>query len=151
MSVHTPMSGETLYASLGGEAALHRTVEAFYASVLVDPLLQPLFGTGQPTHVDHLTAFFGEVLGGPARYTGELGGFPALLEAHRGLHIGEPQRQRFVALFLAAAEQTGLAGAPHLRAALASYLEFGTEVARQNSWAETDADLHPCQEVPRWG
>lgn len=140
----------TLFDHVGGEPALHRLIEVFYASVLVDPLLHPLFGKGQPTHVDHLTAFFAEVFGGPGRYTDQLGGFPALLAAHRGLRIGEEQRQRFVTLFVSAAEQTGLAAEPRLRAALTSYVEFGTEVAKQNSWAEREADLHPCQEVPHW-
>lgn len=139
-----------LLDDLGGTLALHRMVEVFYASVLVDPLLQPLFGAGHPHHVDHLTAFLAEVFGGPDRYTAELGGFPALLAAHRGLRIREDQRQRFVALFTAAAEQTGLAADPRLRDALTSYVEFGTEVATQNSWADDEAGLHPCQVVPRW-
>jgi hemoglobin len=46
-----------LYDFAGGEEALHRLEDAFYTSVLKDPLLQPLFGAGQPQHVDHLTAF----------------------------------------------------------------------------------------------
>ena len=29
-------------------------------------------------------------------------------------------------------------------------VEFGTEVAVQNSWATTDAELHPLREVPKW-
>ncbi len=39
------------------------------SSVLVDPLLQPLFGEGQPQHVDHLTAVTAESFGGPDRFT----------------------------------------------------------------------------------
>ena len=41
----------------GGEKAIRRFIEVFYASVLSDPVLQPLFDKGQPTHVEHLTAF----------------------------------------------------------------------------------------------
>jgi hemoglobin len=144
------MTQPTLLAHLGGVDALRRTVADFYGTVLADPLLHPLFGDGRPEHVDHLTAFLAEVFGGQARYTDELGGFPALLAAHRGLKINDEQRARFVALFLAAADRTGLPADPPFRAALAGYLDFGTEVAQVNSHATSDADLHECQEVPRW-
>ncbi|WP_018637579.1 hypothetical protein [Parafrankia elaeagni] len=30
------------------------------------------------------------------------------------------------------------------------HVEFGVQVAQQNSWAATDADLHPIREVPVW-
>ncbi len=38
----------SLYEHAGGEDGLHRLEETFYAAVLADPLLQPLFGEGQP-------------------------------------------------------------------------------------------------------
>jgi hemoglobin len=47
----------SLFEYAGGEEGLHRMEQVFYDSVLRDPLLQPLFGVGRPTHVDHLTAF----------------------------------------------------------------------------------------------
>lgn len=40
----------SLYKHAGGEQAIHRLEEAFYAGVLADPLLQP-FGQGQPHRV----------------------------------------------------------------------------------------------------
>src|SRR3954454_7041500 len=85
----------TLYEHAGGEAALHRLEQIFYDSVLRDPLLQPLFGAGQPEHVDHLTQFTAETFGGPDRFTRELG-FAHLIEVHRGLNITETQRARLV-------------------------------------------------------
>jgi hemoglobin len=36
------------------------------------------------------------------------------------------------------------------REAVRSHVEFGSNVAMQNSLAETDEDLHPLREVPRW-
>jgi hemoglobin len=141
---------ETLYEHVGNEDALRRTISVWYASVLRDPVLHPLFGEGRPTHVDHLTAFFAEVFGGPTRFTDELGGFPALLAAHRGKQITEEQRRRFIELFLQAADETDLADDEPFRRALTGYLEFGTEVAVVNSHATSEAELHPCQEVPRW-
>jgi hemoglobin len=146
----TEASSTTLYDHVGGGDGVHRLVAAWYPTVLADPLLAPLFGEGRPEHVPHLTAFLSEVFGGPRRYTEELGGFPALLAPHRGKHIREDQRARFVDLFLAAADVAAWPSDTRTRDALRAYLDFGTEVAAQNSSAVSDDDLHPCQEVPRW-
>jgi hemoglobin len=140
----------TLYEHAGGEEAIHRLEEIFYASVLADPLLQPLFGAGQPHHVDHLTAFTSESFGGPDRFTRDLGGFDGLIAAHRHKHISEEQRQRFVELYLAALDQAGLPDDPAFREAVREHVEFGSQVAVQNSHAETDDELHPLREVPHW-
>lgn len=139
-----------MHERLGGETGIRRTVEAFYASLLTDPLLQPLFGEGAPHHVDHLTAFLTEVFGGASRYTDELGGFATLLAAHRGLAITDEQRQRFIDLFDAAAKAQGLSDDPAVLTEVHDYMVFGTEVAQVNSHAKGEDDLHPCQEVPRW-
>lgn len=130
--------------------AIHRLEEAFYASVLKDPLLQPLFGAGQPHHVDHLTAFTAESFGGPDRFTRELGGFDTLIAAHRHLKITEAQRQRFVELYLSALDAVGMPDDQPFREAVQQQIEFGSRVAMQNSHAERDEDLYPLHEVPRW-
>jgi hemoglobin len=139
----------TIYEQVGGEDILRQTVDAFYGSVLKDPVLQPLFGAGAAHHVDHLTAFLAEVFGGPSRYTDELGGFGTLLTAHRGLAITDEQRARFIELFDKAVTEHA-PGDDKLRTSLHDYIVFGTEVAQVNSHANGDDDLHPCQEVPRW-
>ncbi|MEW2502409.1 group II truncated hemoglobin [Amycolatopsis sp. CA-161197] len=139
----------SLFEHAGGEAALHRLEQVFYDSVLVDPLLQPLFGAGQPRHVEHLTAFTAESFGGPERFSRELG-FAHLIAVHRGLKITEAQRQRFVQLYLAALDTAGMPADAPFRDAVREHVEFGSQVALQNSHAETDADLHPLREVPRW-
>jgi hemoglobin len=140
---------ESIYDHAGGHDALHRFIDVFYGSVLADPLLQPLFGAGEPTHVDHLTAFDAESFGGPDEFSRTVG-FAHLIEVHRGLRIREDQRQRFVELYLAAADETGLPDDPAFRATLRSHVEFGSQVAMQNSHATTDAELHPLREVPKW-
>jgi hemoglobin len=139
----------TLFEHAGGEAALHRLEQAFYDSVLRDPLLKPLFGAGRPTHVDHLTAFTAESFGGPDRFSKKIG-FAHLIAVHRGLKITEEQRQRFVDLYVAALDTAGLPSDPVFRDAVREHIEFGSKVALQNSHAERDEDLHPLREVPRW-
>jgi hemoglobin len=139
----------SLFEFAGGEDALHGLEQVFYDSVLADPLLQPLFGAGQPQHVDHLTAFTAESFGGPDRFSRELG-FAHLIAVHRGLKISEEQRQRFVDLYVAALDTAGMPADPAFRDAVREHIEFGTRVAMQNSHADTDDELHPLREVPRW-
>jgi hemoglobin len=138
-----------MYDFAGGEEGLHRLEQHFYSMVLADELLHPLFGAGKPEHVDHLTAFTAESFGGPDRFSRELG-FAHLIDVHRGLHITEAQRQRFVDLYMQALADVGLDRDPDFRAAVFEHVDFGTRVALQNSNAETDDELHPLREVPRW-
>lgn len=142
-------SVETLFEHAGGEQALHRLEQAFYESVLADPVLKPLFGEGRPTHVDHLTAFTAESFGGPDRFSRELG-FGHLIAVHRGLRISEPQRQRFVELYMTALDKAEMPSDKAFRDAVREHVEFGSRVAMQNSHAESDSELHPLREVPRW-
>jgi len=139
----------SLYEHAGGDEGLHRLEAAFYRSVLADPLLQPLFGAGQPQHVDHLTEFTAESFGGSDRFTRELG-FAHLIAVHRGLHITEEQRQRFVALYMAALDEASMPDDQPFRDAVREHVEFGSRVAMQNSNAETDEQLNPLREVPHW-
>jgi hemoglobin len=140
----------SLYDHAGGHAGLRHFIDVFYGTVLADPVLQPLFGAGRPEHVDQLTAFDAECFGGPDDFTRAMGGFAHLIEVHRGLKITEAQRQRFVTLYLAAADAAGLSDDPPFREALRSHVEFGSHVAMQNSHAETDEQLHPLRQVPMW-
>ena len=139
----------SLFEHAGGEAALHRLEDCFYGHVLTDPLLQPLFGEGQPEHVDHLAAFTAESFGGPDRFSRELG-FAHLIAVHRGLEITEEQRQRFVELYMEAMDEVSMPTDEPFRRAVREHVEFGSRVAMQNSHAKTDAELHPLRDVPRW-
>jgi hemoglobin len=138
-----------LFEFAGGEEALHRLESIFYAIVLSDPLLKPLFGDGKPEHVDHLTAFTAESFGGPDRFSRKLG-FAHLIAVHRGLHIREEQRVRFVELYMAALDKADMPQDKTFRNAVREHVEFGSRVAIQNSNATTDAELHSLRSVPKW-
>jgi hemoglobin len=140
---------ETLYEHAGGDEGLHRLEELFYAKALADPVLKTLFATRVPTHVDHLTWFTAESFGGPDRFTRELG-FQHIIDVHRDLKISDEQRERFVVAYLAALDEAGLPDDPPFRQAVREHVEFGAQVAQQNSWAQTAEDLHPIRDVPRW-
>jgi hemoglobin len=140
---------ETLYQHGGGDEALHRLEELFYQKALADPVLKTLFTKRVPAHVDHLTWFTAESFGGPDRFTRNLG-FQHIIDVHRHLKITDEQRERFVALYLDALHEAALPDDEPFRQAVREHVEFGARVAQQNSWAETDADLHPIREVPQW-
>ncbi|MEV6069284.1 group II truncated hemoglobin [Nocardia sp. NPDC052001] len=140
---------ESLYTFAGGEEALHRLEEIFYDRALADPVLREVFPVRRPDHVDHLTWFTAESFGGPGRFTRELG-FAYIIDAHRGLKITDAQRQRFVEVYLESLDAAGMPADEKFREAVRRHVEFGAQVAQQNSLAETDEQLHPLREVPHW-
>ena len=108
-----------------------------------------MFGAGQPEHVDHLTAFTAESFGG--RIGSLANGLRFTTSpVHRGCRITEEQRQRFVELYMAALDATEMPSDPAFRGAVREHLEFGSKVAMQILHAETEDQLHPLREVPRW-
>ncbi|MFD4548962.1 group II truncated hemoglobin [Streptomyces sp. NPDC058466] len=138
-----------LYEHAGGDEALHRLEEIFYAKALADPVLREVFPRREPHHVDHLTWFTAESFGGPDRFSRELG-FEHIIKVHRGLRITDEQRERFVQVYLESLEGADLPDDEPFRAAVRSHVEFGSHVAQQNSRAKTDEELHPLREVPHW-
>jgi hemoglobin len=73
-----------------------------------------------------------------------------LIDVHRHLKITDEQRERFVALYMETLDEAGLPNDEPFQEVVRFHLEFGSRVAQENSWAETDADLHPIRDVPRW-
>jgi hemoglobin len=58
----------------------------------------------------------------------------------------DPAQQSTETIF----EQVGHGDDRELRDAVLSCIEFGTEVAKVNSNARSDAELHPQREMPQW-
>jgi len=140
----------TLYEWAGGGDALRRLIDAFYDRVEGDESLRGLFPGGvSEEHRDHVSAWWGEVFGGPARCSHELGGYERMLSRHRGLAITPGQRFRFASLMSLAADDARLPDDPEFRSALVAYLEWGTRIALHNS--QPDAAVVEHAPVPRWG
>jgi hemoglobin len=140
----------TLYAWAGGDAAIRRLMEAFYDRVERDELLSPYFPGGvSEQHRAHVATWWSEVLGGPARYTQDLGGYEKMLAHHRGLAISAQERHRFVSLLSLAADDAALPDDPEFRSALVAYAEWGSRLAMHNS--QPDAQVFEHAPVPRWG
>lgn len=50
----------------------------------------------------------------------------------------------------AALDRVGMPNDEPFHEAVRSHVEFGSQVAMQNSHANTDDELHPLRDVPRW-
>lgn len=146
----SPAEVPTLYEWAGGSAAIRRLIDAFYDRVERDDLLAGFFPGGvSEEHRNHVTSWWGEVLGGPAVYTEAHGGYARMLDHHRNLGITPEQRFRFASLLSLAADDADLPDDPEFRAALIGYLEWGTRLALANS--QPDAVVVEQAPVPRWG
>jgi len=139
----------TLYDWAGGADAFDRLTELFYRKVHQDPLLGPLFARVGPDHAHHVALWLAEVFGGPSRYTDELGGYPAMMRHHIGLHITEAQRRRWAGLIAETADDAGLPADPEFRSAFVAYIEWGSRIGLANS--QPGATPPPEAPVPRWG
>ena len=141
----------SIYEWGGGTEAFSRWLNRFYDLLEEEGGLAPLFGgTVTEEHRAHALAWWVEVMGGPADYTAELGGYPAMLRRHRGLAITPEQRRLFVELLSRAADEVELPADPEFRAAIVGYSEWGSRLAMHNS--DPDAtDIVAEAPVPRWG
>ena len=139
----------SLYDWAGGSEALNRLTVRFYEHVARDALLAPVFAHMGADHPAHVAAFLGEVLGGPAAYSGEHGGHPHMIRQHLNRHLTQELRRQWVQLLLATADELGLPDDPEFRSALVGYLEWGSRLAVINS--QPGAQVDEQAPMPRWG
>jgi len=145
-----PTPPPAIYEWGGGRPAFERWMNVFYDLVEGDDLLAPVFGGAVgAAHRHNATAWWCEVMGGPAEYTDRLGGYEHMLSRHVGLGITAQQRLRFVTLLSAAADDAGLPADPEFRAAIIGYAEWGSRLAVANSAPGAEVAAHAP--VPRWG
>ena len=111
----------TFYEEVGGRATFEAVVDRFYAGVVVDEVLAPLY---PPDDVDgareRLTMFLEQYWGGPTTYSAQRG-HPRLRMRHAGFRIGPAARDAWIARMREAVESVDLA--PAQRAVLWEYLE----------------------------
>ncbi|ARF53956.1 group II truncated hemoglobin [Streptomyces gilvosporeus] len=140
----------TLYEAVGGIGALRRLSDTFYAAVLADPVLAPVFAHFTPEHREHVAVWLAEVFGGPADFTATAGGHQGLLRAHLGLAVTDEQRLRWLELMSGAVDRE-LPPDPALRRRVMEYFDWGTRIAQDVSRQPDGADLGEPGATPRWG
>lgn len=147
---HSATVRPTLYEFAGGEPAFLALAAAHHARCLADPELNHPFSHADlnPAHVPRLAAYWAEVMGGPATYSGGCGDQSALLRIHAAHGDMSDLGRRFVDCFVAAADDAGLPADAEFRAALRAYMEWA--VADVLVYSPADALVPDGVPVPRW-
>jgi hemoglobin len=110
-----------VYEAAGGEETFRRLVERFYAAVVTDAVLRPLYPEEDLTGAtEHLTLFLIQYWGGPSTYN-ERRGHPRLRMRHQPFAIGRAERDAWLGHMTAAVDSLQLS--PPLRKALLDYFE----------------------------
>lgn len=143
------MARPSIFEFAGGHAAFLAFAAAFHKRCLEDPELNhPFSHPGNPEHVERLADYWGEVFGGPARYSESYGGHSAMVAVHAGQGAGDDYGPRFVACFMQAADDVGLPDDNDFRAALRSYIE--SAVGDVLSYAPHGSHVPAGMAIPRW-
>ena len=142
------MARPNIYEFAGGDQAFLAFATAFHERCLEDPELNHVFGQhSSPWHVEHLAAYWAEVFGGPARYTG-FGGQSAMLSIHAGQGATEDLSKRFVACFMQAADDAQLPEDEIFRSAINGYIGWATQVV--DTYQESGSEVPPGLPMPHW-
>jgi hemoglobin len=148
---HAPIP--TLAAYAGGLPAFENLTACFYAKVVQDDLLAPVFAHMGADHPKHVAAFLAQCAGLGPVYSGdgsENAAMRQMVGEHLGRHLTEPQRRRWVELLIDAADQVGLPSDPEFRSAFMAKIEWGSRVAVMNSQL-TENPVAPGDHLPRFG
>ncbi|SDI86741.1 hemoglobin [Frankineae bacterium MT45] len=140
----------TLYEFAGGAPAFLALATAHHARCLADPELNHPFThpDQNPQHIERLAAYWGEALGGPATYSASMGDQSEVQQMHSGNGDMTDLGRRFVACFVAAADDAGLPPDPEFRAALRAYMEWA--VADVLVYSEPDVEVPRGLPMPHW-
>lgn len=141
----------TLYQWAGDMPTFENLFSNFYAKVLKDDVLGPVFKDMSPDHIKHVAHFVAEVFGGDQLYTTQDNGSHAqMVGKHIGKMLSEEMRQRWVQLLIKTADEIGLRSDPEFRSAFVGYIEWGTRIAVINSQL-TENPVQKSEPMPKWG
>lgn len=139
----------TVYEAIGGENGLLALAEAWHARCLADPLMShPFSHYGlHPEHLSRLAAYWGEALGGPTRYSDEMGTEAYVLRMHAGNGEHPDLDRNAVTCFDAAMEDVGIAD-DRLRRTLHDY--FAWSVDRMGKHPDSANSVSDTETLPHW-
>jgi len=145
------MTRPSMYEFAGGDEAFLALAAAHHERCLADPELEHPFSHGvHPDHVERLAAYWAEVFGGPPRFSESMGGHSAMLGIHAGQGAEADLGERFVACFVAAADDAELPDDREFRDGLRAYMEWA--VADVIDWSPPErANVPAGLAMPRWG
>jgi hemoglobin len=144
------MERVSIYEAAGGETAFLALATAHHTRCLADPVLEHPFSHGvHADHMERLAAYWSEVLGGPPSYSAGYGDHSEVMLMHAGNEMEPDLGERFVACFVAAADDAGIPDDPELRGALRAYMEWAT--TSMYAFNDRDAVVPSGMAMPRWG
>jgi hemoglobin len=144
-----PTGRPTLFEFAGGEPAFLALAVAHHARCLADPELNHPFShpDQHPQHVERLAAYWAEVLGGPPHYSRDCADQSEVLRTHAGNGDMSDLGRRFVACFVAAADDARLPVDPAFREALRAYMQWAVDDVLQYS---DDVPVPRSAPMPHW-
>jgi hemoglobin len=140
----------TLFEFAGGEAAFLALAKAHHARCLADPELNHPFSHDDqhPQHVERLAAYWGEVLGGPPKYSQTCGDESGVLRMHAANGDMGDLGERFVDCFVLALDEAELPADPTFRGAMCAYMRWAVDNVL--SYSPEDAIVPPRIGIPHW-
>ncbi len=140
---------QTLYEAAGGEDSLLALAHAWHERVMADEVVSHAFSHGfHPQHSERLAAYWGEALGGPARYSEEYGDESSVVRLHSGNGPHEEMDRRAIACFDQALVDVGLAVNERLCQVLHDYFAWAT-TATMSRYHDSE-DVPDGLRMPRW-
>ena len=141
---------ESVYEAAGGAAGMLALARAWHERVMDDEIVSHAFSHGfHPQHDERLAAYWGEALGGPARYSDEMGDETKVVRIHSGNGPHEDMDRRAIDCFDRALAEVGLDGDDRLRQVLHDYFAWATTTTMSRYHGSAD-DVPDGLAVPRW-
>jgi hemoglobin len=142
---------QSLFEFAGGEDAMLALATAHHRRCLQDPELNHPFSHDDlnPEHVQRLAWYWGEVLGGPPRFSQSCGGQHAVLWMHSGNGDMSDLGERFLACFLAAMDEVELPADARFRSAMAAYMRWAVDDVL--AYSPDGSEVPDGAAMPRWG
>lgn len=139
----------SIYTAMGGEPAVRALAEAWHLRCLEDPVVSHAFShPGHPHHLDRLTAYWAETLGGPARYTDAIASEEFVLRMHSGNGVHEQMDERAISCFLQAMDDAALPRDARLRRTLTEWFRWATK--SMSAYPDSPDDVPDGLAMPKW-
>jgi hemoglobin len=142
---------ETVYEAAGGEAGMLRLAHAWHQRVLADEVVAHAFSHGfRDDHSERLAAYWAEALGGPASFTGQLGGEETdVVRMHSGNGPHEEMDRRAIECFDGALDDVGIGAGTELGRVLHEYFAWATTTT-MSRYHESADEVPAGLAIPHW-
>lgn len=141
----------SVFEYAGGQPAFLALASAMHKRCLEDEVLNHPFSHADknPNHVERLSHYWAEVLGGPPLYTAESIGHSGVLKMHANNGAPGDMGERFYNCFVLAIDDANLPSDPEFRSVLTSYMRWAVDEFM--SYFPFDSKVSENKPMPKWG